>query len=359
MDIVKVDVDRFTSAAVDPTSEIVPDNDEFETNADDEEDDEFTSSSDFGSENEFEGRGNPEDEDVEDSPQHPEETSTTGRGTLSHHATLTHPDVRYSLHYTHGWSHVTRPYPTYAPGPSSSHYTSLSPPNVYPHDHGIRPSSSHHATPSPSGHPARSLGAGDKHTSTSRRPPAPHHHSSARSSSSRLRSSIPQPLEEIPNFFRPPTAPADGENPLTYLIAKHGLYLKEGWKWEYVPQANEIYTGCIGRSVFFTWDLPMSFAICDALCRRASIRYMGNIYLIAKKRITPIHLTEEVFEHYKRMRAIDEAFKKKSEQMSRNRKSEVGGPGTGISLHSAGSISARQHGDTLVCAPVTFDMGVA
>ncbi|KAK9105091.1 hypothetical protein Scep_021935 [Stephania cephalantha] len=47
------------------------------------------------------------------------------------------------------------------------------------------------------------------------------------------------------------------------------------------------------------------------------------------------------------MRATDEAFKKKSEQMSSNRKSEVGGPGTGISLHSAGSISARQHGDTL------------
>ncbi|KAK9166394.1 hypothetical protein Scep_001585 [Stephania cephalantha] len=47
------------------------------------------------------------------------------------------------------------------------------------------------------------------------------------------------------------------------------------------------------------------------------------------------------------MRATDEAFKKKSEQMSTNRKSEVGGPGTSISLHSAGSISLRQHGDTL------------
>ncbi|KAK9087250.1 hypothetical protein Syun_029644 [Stephania yunnanensis] len=293
MDIVEVDVDPFASAAVAPTSEIVSDNDDFETNADDEEDDEFTSSSDIGSENEFEGRGNPEDEDVEDSPQHPEDTSTTGRGTLSHRATSTHPDGR---------------------------------------------------------HPAHSPGAGDEHTSTSRRLPAPHRLSSARSSSSRLRSSVPQPLEEIPDFFRPPTAPTDGENPLTYLIAEHGLlhpssvvekkmslvfksgYLKQGWKWKYV---------------FFTWDLPMSFAIYDAWCRRASIRYTGNIYLIAKKRITPIYLTEEVFEHYKRMRATDETFKKKSEQMSSNRKSEVGGPGTGISLHSAGSISARQHGDTL------------
>ncbi|KAK9135486.1 hypothetical protein Syun_014816 [Stephania yunnanensis] len=324
------------------------------------------------------GRGNPEDEDVEDSPHNPEETTTTGRGTLSHHATPTHPDGRYSLHYTHGWSHVTRPYPTYAPGPSSSHYTSSSPPghpypyqhgtpsppihtlppqhgfipssshhstpsppaDVYPHDHGIKPSSSHHATPSPSGHPVHSPGVGDEHTSTSRRPPAPHRHSSARSSSSRLRSSIPQPLEEIPDFFRPPTAPGDGENPLTYLIAEHGLlhpssvaakkmslvfksgYLKKDGNGNMSHKPNEIYTGCVGRSVFFTWDLPMSFAIYDAWCRRASIRYTGNIYLIAKKRIAPIYLTEEVFEHYKRMRATDEAFKKKSDKMSSNRKSE-------------------------------------
>ncbi|KAK9161294.1 hypothetical protein Syun_007635 [Stephania yunnanensis] len=299
----KVDVDHFVSSVVDLTSEIVSDNDEFETNADDEEDDEFTSSSDIGREDEFEGHGNPEDEDVEDINRHPEETSTTGRGSLSHHATPAHPDGRYSLHYTHGWSHVTRPYPTYAPGPSSSHYTSSSPPDhpypyqhgtpsppahalppqhgfipssshhstlsppadVYPHDHGIRPSSSHHATPSPSGHPAHSPGVGDEHTSTSRRPPAPHRHSSTRSSSSRLRSSIPQAIEEILDFFRPPTAPAEGENPLIYLIAEHGFH-------------------------------PM---------------------------------------------------KHSRKSLSSNRKFEVGGPGTGISLHSAGSISARQHGDTL------------
>ncbi|KAK9100924.1 hypothetical protein Scep_024354 [Stephania cephalantha] len=91
----------------------------------------------------------------------------------------------------------------------------------------------------------------------------------------------------------------------------------------------------------------MSFAIYEAWCRKAAIRYTGNIYLIAKKRKTPIYLTNEVFEHYKRTRATDEAFKKKFEQMSANRRSEVGGPGTSISLHSARSISVRQHGDTL------------
>ncbi|KAK9087492.1 hypothetical protein Syun_029886 [Stephania yunnanensis] len=301
------------------------------------------------------GRGNPDDKDVEDINRHPEETSTTGRGSLSHHATRAHPNGWYSLHYAHGWSHVTRPYSTYAPEPSSSHYTSSSPPgHPYPYQHG---------TPSPQVHalPARH---GDEHTSTSHRPPAPHRHSSARSPSNRLHSSIPHAIEEIPDFFRPPTTPAEGENPLIYLIAEHGLlhpssvaagemslvfkseYLKEGWKWEYVPQSQrDIYW--MHWKVFFTWDLQMSFAIYDAWCRKAAIRYTGNIYLIANKRIAPIYLTEEVFEHYKRMRATYEAFKKKSEQMSTNRKFEVGGPGTGISLHSAGSISARQHGDTL------------
>ncbi|KAK9092748.1 hypothetical protein Syun_027659 [Stephania yunnanensis] len=290
------------------------------------------------------GCGNPEDKDVEEINRHPEGTSTTGRGSLSHHAIHALSDGRYSLHYTHGWSHVTLPYPTYAPGPSSSHYTSSSPPSHpypyqhgapsppvhalpaqhgiipssshhstlltpadgHPHDHGIRPSSSHHATPSPSTHLAHFPGVSDEHTSTSSIPPTPHRHSSARSSSNRLRSSIPRAIEEIPEFFRPLTAP-----------------------------------------VFFTRDLQMSFAIYDAWCRKASIRYTGNIYLIAKKIISPIYLTDEVFEHYKRMRATDEAFKKKFEQMSMNRKSEVGGSGKGISLHSAGSISTRQHGDTL------------
>ncbi|KAK9098821.1 hypothetical protein Syun_025866 [Stephania yunnanensis] len=261
MDIVEVDVDPLASTTIDPTSEIMSDNDEFEMNADDEEDDEFTSSSDSGSEDELEGCGNPEDKGMEDINRHTEETSTIGRGSLSHHTTYSHPDGRYSLHYTHEWSHVARPYPTYALGPSSSHYTSSSPRShpyphqhgtlslggtvytpqhgaspsashhdtppppvhalptqhgtipslshhstpsplgyVYPHDHSIRPSSSHHATPSPSVYPAHSSGVGDEHTSTSRRPPAPHRHSSARSSTNKLHLSIPPAIEEIPNF---------------------------------------------------------------------------------------------------------------------------------------------------------------
>ncbi|KAK9087020.1 hypothetical protein Syun_029414 [Stephania yunnanensis] len=227
--------------------------------------------------------------------------------------------------------------------PSSSHHFTPSPPaDGHPHDHGFRSSSSHHATPSPSVHPAHSPGVGEEHTSTSRKPPAPHRHSSMRSSSNRLRSSIPNAIEEIPDFFRPPTAPTESENPLIYLIAEPVLlhpsslavgkmsfvfksgYLKKGWKWgNMFHNPNEIYTGLDGRSVFFTWDLQMSFAIYDVWCRKAAIQYTGNIYLIVKKSIAPIYLTYEVFEHYKRMRATDETFKKKSERMSTNRNSEA------------------------------------
>ncbi|KAK9121156.1 hypothetical protein Syun_018773 [Stephania yunnanensis] len=281
MDIVEVDVDPFASAAVDPTNEIVSDNDEFETNADDEEEDEFTSSSDI------------EDEEVEDINRHPEETSTIGRVTcdssipdlcpraLSSHYTSSSPPG-HPYPYQHGTPsppvHALPPQHGFIPS-SSHHSTPSSPADVYPHDHGIKPSSSHHATPSPSGHPAHSPGVGDEHTSTSRRPPAPLRHSSARSSSSRLRSSIPQLIEEIPDFFRPPTAHAEGENPLIYLIVEHGLCSSLG-----------------------TCQCPL----------RYMMRGVGG-------------------------QPSDETFKKKSEQTSSNRKLEVGGPGTGISLHSAGS----------------------
>ncbi|KAK9111628.1 hypothetical protein Scep_019147 [Stephania cephalantha] len=236
--------------------------------------------------------------------------------------------------------------------PSSSHHSTPSPPGyVYPHEHGIRPSSSLHATPSPSAHPAHSPRVGDEHTSTSCRP-APHRTSSARSSTNRLRSSIPPTIEEILNFFRPPTALTEGKNPLIHLIAEHGLlhpssvaagnmslvfksgYLKEGWKWEYVPQSQ--------RDIYWLRWKVSSFT---------STIEVNLFKLVSDLRNENVSITcsfvVEVFEHYKKKRATNEAFKKKSEQMSTDRKSKVGGPGTGISLHSAGSISARQHGDTL------------
>ncbi|KAK9104547.1 hypothetical protein Scep_021391 [Stephania cephalantha] len=177
--------------------------------------------------------------------------------------------------------------------------------------------------------PAHSPGVGDEHTSTSRRPPAPHRTSSARSSTNRLRSSIPPAIEEIPDFFRPPKAPTEDENPLIHLIAEHGLlhlssgaagkmsllfksgYLKERWKWEYVPQSQ--------RDIY--WLRCSSLGNC-----KCHLRYM-------KRGVGRQPSNEE--------------FKKKSEQMSANRKSDVGGPGTGISLLCAGTISARRYGDTL------------
>ncbi|KAK9166014.1 hypothetical protein Scep_001205 [Stephania cephalantha] len=173
--------------------------------------------------------------------------------------------------------------------PQASHHDTLSPQvHALPLKDGTIPSLSHHSTPSPPGYVY------------------PHEHGIMPSSSHHATPS-------------PSTHPAHS------------------------PVVGDEHTS---TSRVIHWDLQMSFAIYDAWCQGAYPRH-GNIYLIAKKRITSIYLTEEVFEHYKRMRATDEAFNKKSEQMSTNRKSGVGGPSTGISLHSAGNISARQHDDTL------------
>ncbi|KAK9119655.1 hypothetical protein Scep_017748 [Stephania cephalantha] len=253
---------------------------------------------------------------------------------------LTYVTTPNRCHITLVMSHVARPYPTYVIGLSSSHYTSSSPP---------RSSSSRHATPSPSAHPAHSLRVGDEHTSTFSRPPTPHRTSSARSSTNRLRSSIPPAIKEIPDFFKPPTAPREGENPLIHLIVEHGLYVTPFFRVAAGKMSLVFKSGYSKEG----WKWCSSLGTC-----KCHLRYMKRgvgrqpsgtraIYLIAKKRIAPIYLTDEELEHYKRKRTTDEAFKKKSEQMSTNRKSEVGEPGTDISLHSAGSISARQHGDTL------------
>ncbi|KAK9150295.1 hypothetical protein Syun_008604 [Stephania yunnanensis] len=154
---------------------------------------------------------------------------------------------------------------------------------------------SHHATPSPSAHPGHSPGVGDEHICTYCRPPAPHRTSSVRSSLNRFRSSIRPAIEEIPDFFRPLTTPIEGENPLIHLIAEHGLlhhssvaagkkslvfksgYLKEGWKWKYVPQSKrDIFW--LRWKVFFTWDLQMSFVIYEVWCRKAAIRLGSQGY---------------------------------------------------------------------------------
>ncbi|KAK9142371.1 hypothetical protein Syun_011771 [Stephania yunnanensis] len=252
-----------------------------------------------------------EDEDMKDYNRPTEETYTIERGSLSHHATHSHPD-RIVYTAQHGASPSASHHETPSPPvhvlptqrgtiPSSSRHSTPSPPGfVYPHEHGIRLSSSHHATPSPSAHPAHSPGIGNEHTFTSR--PAPRRTSSARSSTNKLRSSIPHVVEEIPYF-------SDRQQLLQK--AKILLFI--------------------------------------SLLSMACVLHLGvanAIYLITKKRITPIYLTYEVFEHYKRKQATDETFKK-SEQISANKKSEVGGQALAKLTRRLEEMSA-QSPDTLI-----------
>ncbi|KAK9109081.1 hypothetical protein Sjap_017141 [Stephania japonica] len=99
--------------------------------------------------------------------------------------------------------------------------------------------------------------------------------------------------------------------------------------------------------VWFTWDEHLSWRIYYVWLRKEAKRYTDNVGKIAKKRHAPIYLTDEVFQYYKHMRATDKEFVEKLKKMSENRKSEKGGPRTGMSLHNYGSISAVEHNRNL------------
>ncbi|KAK9167369.1 hypothetical protein Scep_002560 [Stephania cephalantha] len=66
------------------------------------------------------------------------------------------------------------------------------------------------------------------------------------------------------------------------------------------------------------------------------------------------YASAEIFDHYKKMCSTPD-FKKKSERASKNRRTETGGPGTGIAVHTGGSISIYQHIEKLWRSWATFN----
>ncbi|KAK9110172.1 hypothetical protein Sjap_018232 [Stephania japonica] len=70
--------------------------------------------------------------------------------------------------------------------------------------------------------------------------------------------------------------------------------------------------------------------------------YADYVSKMVRKSTKPSHVSLEVFEHCKKMWSTPE-YKAKSAQASRNRRSEVGEPGSGPSLHGGGSISIYEH----------------
>ncbi|KAK9096589.1 hypothetical protein Sjap_022086 [Stephania japonica] len=76
--------------------------------------------------------------------------------------------------------------------------------------------------------------------------------------------------------------------------------------------------------------------------RQITTRYADFVSKMVRKPTKPAHVSLEAFKHYKKMRSTPE-YKAKSEQASRNRRSEVGGPGSGSSVHGGGAISIYEH----------------
>ena len=60
-----------------------------------------------------------------------------------------------------------------------------------------------------------------------------------------------------------------------------------------------------------------------------------------------MHLIEDILKKWSTVWS-DPKYKKLCEQYSKNRRSETGGPGSGVALHTGGSLSHSQHRKRLV-----------
>ncbi|KAK9088039.1 hypothetical protein Syun_030433 [Stephania yunnanensis] len=125
---------------------------------------------------------------------------------------------------------------------------------------------------------------------------------------------------------------------------RHSLH-KDGYSWEHVPQhVRDIYWNQWKLS--FDWEPSDDAAIREAYDRQIATRYADFISKMCSKDKKPANVSTEIFNHYKKMRSTPD-FKKKSERASKNRRTETGGPGTGIAVHTGGSISIYQHAERL------------
>ncbi|KDP42436.1 hypothetical protein JCGZ_00233 [Jatropha curcas] len=94
----------------------------------------------------------------------------------------------------------------------------------------------------------------------------------------------------------------------------------------------------------FVWDEAIEASVKRNWNRKAADRYRGMLGKWRKKK--PKYLPDNIWESWRPYWETPE-FKAKSEQCSKNRLSETGGPGAGPSRHTGGSISYKVHAERL------------
>ncbi|XP_021687579.2 uncharacterized protein LOC110669952 isoform X7 [Hevea brasiliensis] len=96
----------------------------------------------------------------------------------------------------------------------------------------------------------------------------------------------------------------------------------------------------------FMWDEVVSTLVKTAWQRKAAERYRALMHKIRKGKERSIHLSDATWNKWNEAWSTPE-FKTRCEQFSANRRSETGGPGSGISRHTGGSISHTRHNERM------------
>lgn len=139
----------------------------------------------------------------------------------------------------------------------------------------------------------------------------------------------------------------DGEFMERHVVSRRITYIfkkrvdPEGYCWNHVTQEiRQFYWTEFQKE--FEWDAAMTPLIKRAWNALAASRYSDNLCHWRRASKCPIHISDAVWASWQQKWA-DPEWRKKSAIASSNRRSEKAGPGTGLSCHTAGSISIKEH----------------
>ncbi|KAG8661886.1 uncharacterized protein LOC110606300 isoform X4 [Manihot esculenta] len=120
---------------------------------------------------------------------------------------------------------------------------------------------------------------------------------------------------------------------------------KDGYCWKSVSkETKDLYWEEFQKH--FIWDETNSSLIKIAWQRKAAERYRSLMCSFRKGKEKSMHVPDITWQKWNEAWSTED-FKSRSKQFSANRRSETGGPGSGISRHSGGSISHTAHAERL------------
>ncbi|XP_043807323.1 uncharacterized protein LOC122721967 [Manihot esculenta] len=124
------------------------------------------------------------------------------------------------------------------------------------------------------------------------------------------------------------------------LIIKERL-VAEGHCWKTVPHdIKEFYWQEFKK--YFIWDQAIDSLVKIAWKKKAADRYRGLMWEIRKGKTKNLATLNSVLSKWQETCNTSE-YKEKCDKFSANRRSEVGGSGSGISRHACGSVSQYTH----------------